>query len=109
MSNYRALDFRLEYPDPTPVEVPVAFVAPPSIQEMIATYVRSEMLLAGQVDHESWDEANDFDVDEDPEMRSSYEMHEMQEERFLRDRFEADKAARKAARDARRGPAPPPF
>lgn len=76
-------DPALEWPDPTPVDVPLKYQgkAPPSLQEEI----RRLMLLAEherrQQDAETFEEADDFDVDEDPDLfDSQYELNEMQEE-----------------------------
>lgn len=58
---------RHETPDPRPMAVPVGFTAPPSLIEMIRTYVRRE-LSQNAVKHqaESFEEADDFDVPDDP-------------------------------------------
>lgn len=67
-----------ELPDPTPVEVPLAFSRPPTIQEMIKQYIRRELSNQAQDQGaETFEEADDFDVDEDSDPLSLYEIQEM--------------------------------
>lgn len=57
-----------EYPDPTPMAVPVGFGAPPDLMEMMRTMIRNEVIQR-RLDEEgfdTFDEAGDFDVDDDP-------------------------------------------
>lgn len=67
---------RHETPDPTPVAIPVGFRPPPSMQEMIAMYVRRELSqAAGRNDQETFEEADDFDIpDEPPDPSSPWEL-----------------------------------
>lgn len=67
---------RYEDPDPTPVAIPISFRRPPSIEEMIQKYVRTELSIRAAQQHqaETFEEADDFDVDDDPELRSPYEI-----------------------------------
>ena len=56
-----------ELPDPRPVELPVGFERPESIQDMIRRLVRDPALreeLEGK-DVESFDDADDFDIPDD--------------------------------------------
>lgn len=73
-----------ELPDDTPVEVPLHFRRPPSLQDSIKAMIRGEMsrqaALTGQ---ESFEEADDFGVDDEEELVSPYEMSVMQEEKVL--------------------------
>lgn len=75
---------RYEDPDPTPLAIPVNFRRPPSIEEMIQKYVRTELSTRAQDQGaETFEEADDFDVDDDPELRSPYEItadHELAHE-----------------------------
>ena len=74
-----------ELPDDTPVEVPLHFKRPPTIQEMIRQHIRTEMSRqAEQQGEESFEEADDFEMDEDPDPLSAYELQEMQLERPVR-------------------------
>lgn len=68
-----------QVPDPRPVEVPLSFQRPPSLQEEIKRFVRLELSKrAASQELESFDEADDFDVDdEDPLPVSAYEVREM--------------------------------
>lgn len=72
---------RHEFPDPTPVEMPLGFKRPPSLQEEIQRLIRVQMSQLAQEDgYESFEEADDFEVDEDPDPLSPYEVVEMQPE-----------------------------
>lgn len=114
-----------ELPDPRPVELPAGFVHPPTIQEQLAMFIRSPQFkaqvaneLGVQVDQvESFDEANDFEVDDD-EFDDVPTGHEMQEEFLKQARRDADEyvdkarlavQARRMEEDAKRMPptAPP--
>lgn len=56
-----------EHPDPTPVELPVGYTAPLTVQEMVQQYIRQEVSSqAAQVGLGTFDEENDFEP-EDPE------------------------------------------
>ncbi|AFS65320.1 hypothetical protein [Dragonfly-associated microphage 1] len=59
-----------ELPDPTPIEIPTGFRRPETLQEQIRRLIRSEQFAAqmGRPDAESFEEANDFDVDDDGEL-----------------------------------------
>lgn len=71
------LDAQRRYiPDPTPVAPPVGYVRQPSLAEQIRTMVRSERLrleveAAGA---ETFEEADDFEVGDDYDPDSPYEM-----------------------------------
>lgn len=57
-----------EIPDDRPVEVPLKFKRPLSIQEEIQRYIRIEAsMAAGRDGLETFDEANDFEVEDDDE------------------------------------------
>lgn len=78
-------DDGMEYPDPTPIEVPLGFRRPPSIHEEIRRFVRQEMSRQAQEQGgESFEEADDFEVDEDPDPLTQYELQPMQVERAIR-------------------------
>lgn len=68
-----------EIPDPTPVEVPLRVLqAFESLQDQIRRTIRMEMSrAAGEAGQETFEEADDFDVDdEEPELVSAYEIPE---------------------------------
>lgn len=67
--------------DTTPVEMPLNYRHPPSMAEMIRTAIRQEMSQqAASKGMESFEEADDFVVDEEDEFVSPYQLTEMQEE-----------------------------
>lgn len=71
-----------ELPDDTPIAVPLHWKRPPTLREMIQQHIRTEMsLTAGAEGMETFEEADDFEVDEDPDPLSQYELREMAEER----------------------------
>lgn len=64
-----------EVPDPTPIARPVGWKEPESLQDMIARLVRGEISRqAAAAGAETFEEADDFDVDDDPELKSPYEL-----------------------------------
>jgi len=63
--------------DSTPIARTVGFERPPSMQELIQRYVRTELSRqAAQAGAETFEEADDFDVDDDIELKSRYEVDE---------------------------------
>lgn len=68
---------RCEIPDPRPVAVPAGMRRPLTIQEEIKRAIRAEMSqVAADQGFETFEEADDFEVDEDPELSSPYEIVE---------------------------------
>jgi len=66
-----------EIPDPTPAAIPFQFSRPLSLQEEIKRFVRIEASrAAADAGAESFEEADDFEVDEDPDPLSPYELKE---------------------------------
>lgn len=63
-----------EIPDPTPLEMPVGFERPPSLQEEMRMFlsraVQDELASRGL---DSFEDADDFAVDEDPPLESPWE------------------------------------
>lgn len=56
-----------EVPDPKPVAVPVGWKKPPSLNDRIAQMVRQELSArAEEVGMESFEDADDFDIPDDP-------------------------------------------
>lgn len=64
-----------EVPDPVPLEPPVGYFKQPSMIERVRDMVRSEHLriAAEAAGAETFDEADDFEVEDDPEPISAYE------------------------------------
>lgn len=68
--------------DPTPVEVPIGMTKrAPSLHDDMKRFIREEMSrAAAEAGFESLEESDDFELDEDPDPVSRYELSEMQEE-----------------------------
>lgn len=72
-----------EVPCPQPEELVVS-KRPPSLKEQIQRLIRQEVSeQANDQEMETWDEANDFEVDEDHDPLSGFEIHDMLEEEPL--------------------------
>ena len=71
-----------EVPDPTPVALPVGHHHPPTLREDMQRFIREEVSRHYQEAEGagSFEEEDDFDVDDDDEFVSPYEMSEMIEE-----------------------------
>lgn len=80
-----------ELPDPTPIEIPVGYAAPESLQEMIARMVQCNEIKNNQ-DIDSEEEANDFNVMDEEPVDSRHEYSEMHEE-FIKTEDHRIKAA----------------
>lgn len=64
-----------EIPDPTPVEIPLHLQRAISRHEEMKAYIRAELARqAADEGFETFEEADDFEVDEDPDPLSQYEM-----------------------------------
>lgn len=68
---------RFEYPDDTPMALPIGFERPESLDEKIMRMIRSRELAAAAeaAGSETLEEAEDFDVGDDYDPTSPYEMH----------------------------------
>jgi len=66
-----------EVPDPKPMAIPVGFKRPETLAEQVARLVRTEDFRRslGKEHHESFEEADDFDVDDDIDPFSPFERH----------------------------------
>lgn len=97
-----------EIPDRTPVAIPVRFRgARDSLQEQIRRAVREEISRGvAQAGGESFEEADDFDVDDDPEIKSPYEVDEdlPKWDEKQRRQEAVEEAERKLARRNRKNP-----
>lgn len=66
-----------ECPDPRPVSVPHGWARPLSLHEEIKRFVRSELSrAAADQEAETFEESDDFEVEDDPEWVSPYEVPE---------------------------------
>lgn len=72
-----------EIPDPTPVAMPLGYERPESLSDLVARMVRVHISKqAHELGLETFEEADDFSMDEDDEvLPSQYEMSGMEEER----------------------------
>lgn len=109
--------------DPVPLAPPIGYKKQPSMIEIVRDMVRSERLAreAAAAGHESFEEAEDFDIEDDPEYARSQWENEFDPplEELLkagREKIAADEAARaaKVAADEKKfevgggGGSPPP-
>lgn len=70
-----------ELPDDTPVAMPVGFGRPPSMREMIQRYVREEISqVASATGRETFEESDDFEVGDDFDPTSPWELKADQED-----------------------------
>lgn len=86
-----------QIPDQTPLEVPVGFGVPTDLTELIRTLVRVESNRQAEQGGETFEESDDFDVEED-DLHTPYQMKQMQEEapreaKFLREEKTSDPPA----------------
>lgn len=66
----------LEVPDKTPLEIPVGFQRPPSLQEQIQRLVRVELSdRASSEGMETFEESEDFGEDDRDDPTSPHELH----------------------------------
>jgi hypothetical protein len=74
--------------DDTPVSMPVGFKRPMSMTDMIRQYVKTEMSKqASDSGQESWEEADDFDIGDDYDPKSPWELTFDQE--FVNNKIES--------------------
>lgn len=66
-----------EVPDPTVIEPPIGYVQQPDVMEQMRRMVRNELSrIADAQEFETFEEADDFDIDDDPvDYTSPYEMY----------------------------------
>lgn len=69
--------------DPTPVAIPLGYERPESLEQKMMRFIRHQLSSAAQGQGmESFDEANDFDIDDDDVMPlTHYELADMHEEK----------------------------
>lgn len=73
-------DPALEYPDPTPIHIPGKdHPAPLSLREEMQRFVRQEVSRAAEAaEVETFEEADDFEIQEDPDLTSEYTVLNLQ-------------------------------
>lgn len=70
-------EYGREIPDPRPIAVPANWQRPLSLHDQIKRFIRTEMSRSAEDSgEESFEDADDFDVDEDPDPFSPYEIAE---------------------------------
>lgn len=75
MKNPNINEHGQEILDPKPMEIPVGFTRPPTLQEQIQRFVRIEASrLAAKEGLETFEEADDFAVGDDYDPSSPYEL-----------------------------------
>lgn len=96
-----------EIPDPNPMEMPVNFKRPLTIQEQIRQLIRVEAsAVARNSGYETFEEADDFEVGDEPEVYSPYELADEQADAKIRDFIEENPAAPKPAKQPPAGTPP---
>lgn len=112
--NKRSKKVRHEFPDPTPMAVPVQFKRPPTLNEQIRQMCRSEQFRQQmqQAGAETFEEADDFEIGDDYDPKSPYESNFDQESAESPARaaqssktFTEEKPVKKAAKKAAKTPA----
>lgn len=92
-------DGHKEVPDPTPVEMPLGYFRPEPLLETIRRLVQVESAYAEQEGLESFEEADDFEVGEgELHLASKYEMKDMEEEFYERERKSSPQGSRSSDR-----------
>ncbi len=83
-----------EFPDPTPIEIPIGYSKPLTLREDMRRFIREEYSAhAAQQGEETFEEADDFDIGDADEAPSPYELFDMIEE-FVPDEQEKDTPAK---------------
>lgn len=62
-----------EIPCPTPIEPPLGYNKQPSLMDQVRNAVRAERLALEAMEPETFEEHNDFDVEDDPQPQSKWE------------------------------------
>lgn len=80
-----------EMPDPTPVSLPVGGRRPETLEGMIARLVRGRVSeMAAKDGLETFEEANDFEIESDDEPLTAYEEQDMKLEALADDKRRLD-------------------
>lgn len=91
MANYDR--FGREVPDQTPVEMPLGFKRPRPLNEVVQELIRKEFSRQAEAQgQETFDEANDFDVDDDEFPVSPHELLDDEQEFRRAEQAMLDKA-----------------
>ena len=66
-----------QIPDPTPVEMPLGFERPESLESMLLRLVHQVSRGQADIGEESLDDANDFEVDDEDLLEDTFTDHEL--------------------------------
>lgn len=82
---------RYEYPDPTPAFVNLSATAPPTLQQQVKAMIQMELSdqMAAE-GFETWDEADDFDVDDDEDREEYISRYVVDDEAMPLDEFASE-------------------
>lgn len=95
------------YPDQTPLEIPLGYTVPETLEAMIARMVHNEHIYHNP-EIDNIDEADDLDVmDEEPILVSRHEFTEMQEEHYTKAKKQAFDSADAAITQSQSPPTKP--
>lgn len=84
-----------EYFDPTPIELPLGFKRPEPLADMLKRLVHNELSAdAAAKGKETFEEADDFEVEEDPDPLSYYQVRDMEQEELREERRRGKEAQR---------------
>lgn len=101
-----------EHPDPTPVAMPIGFEKPESLEEKIRRLTRNEAAIMAQArGQETFEEADDFDVEDDEGLPGSPWENEFDPEMIgagRRREFQEEKPTSEAAGKGEDPKSPPP-
>jgi hypothetical protein len=93
--------------DDTPVSLPTRFLRPQNLLAQMRAVVEEMNIRAQENQLETWEEANDFDIGDDFEPSSSWEVDESTEENYYGDQREYHRAKRDGRGKGGRQPTPP--
>lgn len=80
------IDPAKEYPDPTPVSIPLGLEQPESLQDSMRRMIRNEMSMhAASNGMETFDEALDFDLDDSEDNLTNAEKADLMADDLLED------------------------
>ena len=102
---------RSEISDPVPIELPIGYQKPESLQNQMRRLIKTEMsAIAEQQGYGSFEDEDDFELDE--EILTNYEMTDMEETQEYEQELEPADPAKKdevpIVEDDENHPAPPP-
>lgn len=97
-----------EYNSGVPLEMPMGSCRPRPIQEIIASMVRAQVAQEKDIEPESWEDSNDFEIEDELDGMlnfSAYELKELQAPEGFVDYSAAE--ASESTETPQKGPTPP--